>query len=677
MEKSKLKLYKPGDTDEEVLSVYHNWLEAKAYHQRNYNRCLENWRFYFALDPEMGLGQWPATVVQSMAQQHRQLLTYNFAKVSVDTLAGALAQTPYDPDFIPTADEVNGLTRDIKKAMFSDKELMDWDVTFLENIVHGLVWMSATRIKVSDKYHDLGNIGFETCLPGSVLPDPYWKTWASRDCKRAWKKSWLPVNELLELYPKAEPYVLDAKYHTKQFGDQYGANTGAVPYVSAEGTWGNAYEVVEQYDVIEEKVKSEWVITPDGDVEIPDMPNTDKPGWLNRFVPNWQPEGVFEKDEKKKVCIVRAICPSISHAMVLGKGKTEEQVEALPFHFWSASRHNGQNHSIIDSIKDVQRNINYWGSIIQHKIQTEGGGGAQFVDPAGFKNNQEYLDYCNNSNVPSKRFETKEGLLIDGKGLPAVPINKSPFPSEAYEGINHMINTILPGISKVTPAKLGQPGDTEGMSGRLYEMMKIQSDMQSYTIHSGLKLFYNGVYESYLIQAAQTYANEGIMRRFPINKGRESIALNEPVTLPDGRRGIKNDASKLREMRHKVVISEKQASPTEKRDRVAQLSNLLKNIPPEKQMTRSVVWNKIMTNLDSLDEEDRELLEQADEMEMALAHANIEMQIATAKANTANAAVAGMQAQQATQPPVEGEETDEQSEETPIEEPQAPQEAQI
>ena len=52
--------------DDEVLYTYQQYLSAKTYHERNYNRCLENWRFYFGLDNELGLGQWPASVVQQM-----------------------------------------------------------------------------------------------------------------------------------------------------------------------------------------------------------------------------------------------------------------------------------------------------------------------------------------------------------------------------------------------------------------------------------------------------------------------------------------------------------------------------------------------------------------------------------------------------------------------------------
>lgn len=642
----KLDLLKSNKPSDEVLHVYQNYLEALKYHGRNYNRCLENWRFYFGLDAELGLGQWPMSVVQSMGAS-RQLLTYNFIKVAVDTLAGSIMQQPFDPDFIPVNSEITSLITGIKKAMYSDKELMDWDTTFLEVVVHGLIYEAVCKIKVSDKYSELGNIGFEICTPGSVISDPYWKTWNSRDCKRAWKKTWIPVKELVELYPEAIPYVQGELAQTKHLGDRYDANTGAVPFVGANGQWGNAYEIIEEYNVLEEKSKSEWIITPNGDVEIPKMPDSNKPNWLDNHIPDWSPEHVYEKDEKRKVCVVTAICPSIGHYHALAKGKTLEQVEALPFHFWSASRHNGQSHSVVDGIKDVQKNINYWESMLTHKIQTEGGGGAQFVDPAGFKDRNEYLRYCRDANDPTARFETKEGLLIDGKSVPSKSVQNSGFPSEVYENLNHMIHTILPNISKVTPAKLGQPGQEEQMSGKLYDMMRVQSDVQAYTIHYGLRLFYNSVYESYLLQAAQTYSNEQIPRTFAIKKGRESITLNEPVTLEDGQTGIKNDVAKLKEIRLKVIISEKQASPTEKRGRVNELSLLLKEIPEDKTLTRSIIWSKVIENIDYLDEETKEMLEEADIKELELADANVFAAIETAKMN---AIMAQAQSQQAVQP---------------------------
>jgi len=423
--------------------------------------------------------------------------------------------------------------------------------------------------------------------------------------------------------------------------------------------------------MVERKIKSEWVITQQGDIQIPDIPDIDKPAWLNRFAPDWQPERVYEKEDKDNICIMTRICPSIGHTTVLDKGMTEEQVQALPFHFWSASRHNGQSHSVVDSLKDVQKNINYWESMLTHKIQTEGGGGSQFVDPAGFKDYNEYLRYCKEGNNPRARFETKEGLLIDGKSVPSKPVQNSAFPREVYENLNHMIHVIWPNISKVTPAKLGQPGQEEQMSGKLYDMMRVQSDIQAYTIHKGLNLFYNGVYESYLLQAAQTYSNEMIPRTFSVNKGRESITLNEPITLPDGRTGIKNDVSRLKQIRVKVIISEKQASPSEKRARINDLSNMLKEIPPDKILTRSIVWNKVINNLDYLEEDDREMLEQADTMELELAQYTVLSQIEAAKLNILNAQMQGKQLTQIPdegQPPNEGSPT-----ETPQENPEQPQ----
>ena len=578
------------------------------------------------MDADLGLGQWPSAAVQTMEQQRRQILTYNFIKVIVDAMAGSIMQVPFDPEFIPVNGKMTSLTQAIQKAMYSDKEIMNWDVAFLEVVTHGLIHQAAAKIVIDDKYNDLGNIGLEICLAGSVLTDPYWKAWSSRKCRRCWKESYLTPDELVKMAPHLERFLGSEISQQKLHGDRYDFDNGAVPFPARETSWGNAFQVISEYEVTEESFKREYVITAQGKIPIPDIEDDRKIGWLNQNVPDWQPENVFEKMETHDVSRVRSIVPEISFGDLAEEEKTEIQVDALPFLFWSASRHNGQNHSIVDSVKDVQKNINYWESMLSHKIQTEGGGGSQFVDPAGFKDRDEYLNYVNNRNIPTKTFEVKEGLLIDGKGVPAKATQQSGFPRELYENLNHMINVILPSISKVTPATLGRTESGTDVSGKLFESLKIQSDIQAFTINFGLRQFYNDYYEAYLIQAGQTYANERVPRDFPINKGRDKITLNERIVLPDGSVGIKNDAAMLKEIRHKVIISQQQASATEKRENADKLSKLLSTIPETKLLTRSIVFHRMIQNLDQLNDDDRELLEHADKLELDVAEMTLMLQ---------------------------------------------------
>jgi hypothetical protein len=236
---------------------------------------------------------------------------------------------------------------------------------------------------------------------------------------------------------------------------------------------------------------------------------------------------------------------------------------------------------------------------------------------------------------------------------------KSEFPREVYEHLNHIITVLLPHISKVTPASRGMTENSQ-QSGYLYKLMKMQTDVQSYTIYFGLRQFWNEVYESYLMQAALTYSNEGIPRKFSSPGVKESITLNEPITLPDGRKGIRNDVRQLKKIRHKVIVSEVQQSPTKNLEDLQVIGEFMKGIPQTKLATINYLSNKMTQKIDSFSEEDKEILEALGDKELEVILEQLEVQKAQATLqkiglqNQLAQAQAQMQPQPPQQPPQGG-----------------------
>ena len=64
----------------------------------------------------------------------------------VTALAGSLLQMKFDPAFIPVNASITSLTEAIQKTMYSDKEMMDWNATFHELIVGGLIHEGCFKI---------------------------------------------------------------------------------------------------------------------------------------------------------------------------------------------------------------------------------------------------------------------------------------------------------------------------------------------------------------------------------------------------------------------------------------------------------------------------------------------------------------------------------------------------
>jgi hypothetical protein len=380
------------------------------------------------------------------------------------------------------------------------------------------------------------------------------------------------------------------------------------------------------------------------------MEDTRKPEWLNINHPEWSPDMVYRKPTIERYCTVETVCPGLTQVDYLYSGKSEVQCGQVPFFVWSASMHNGECHGAIDSIKDACRNINYWESMCTYKMQVEGGGGSKFVDPSGFRDHDEYLKFCNTSNDPTKTFETRPGLLVDNKGLPVRPTIESEVRSDIFNRIDHIIHTILPQISKVVPAMAGRTDSGNQTSGRLFQMLKLQSDQQVFTTHFGLKICFSDIYDAYFIQAVQLYSNEDIERSFSFNGGKETITLNQEVEEPDGPHMV-NRVADLKSIRHKTIISEAKGSPSEKMSNIEIMSEYLQSLAPIatfKPATIGLVTKKIAENIDQFNEEDRDELARVSALESELQISQIELAIANAKFQKAQV---DMQLQQMGIPP--------------------------
>jgi len=597
------------EPDEKLMSTYQGWQRAREHFSRHRQRGIENWRQYLAHDNELGMGQWPERSVSYMLEQNRQLLTYNFILPTVDTIAGGIMHVPFDPEYYPINTKMSSITEAAKKAMYADKEVMDWPVAYFELVRAGLVHEGWIKMYVSDEYDPLGNIGLRSCLPGSVTPSPYWKSLLTKDCPRLWYESWHSVEEIKESAcgEARERLEYEIKLQ-KRYGDEYGAHTGVVPYNTEDNRWGSHHRVIQEYSMITEKTQQDYVKLMDGEVyPIPrTIPKDRRLEWLNRWHPDWQPDGVWTEEESIKTCTVRSIAPSISDHVVLEDKPIELQIGRLPFFCWSACRVNGESHSIVDSIRDPQLNINYMLSLTAYKIQVEGGGGSQFVDPKAFESNEEYERYITNRNDPTENFRTRPGLLLEGK-RPAVPTATSGYPGEVYKFLENMIDVVFPRVSKVPSVQRGM-SDTSGDSGKLFEAKKIQSDQALYTIHYGLRLFWNEVYEAYFMAQPDVYGNERVPRTFVYNKGRESVTFNERVTLPDGRVAIKNDILELKRIRSKVIVSETSSSPTEKLENVQVMAKMLQTMGALDPATAQLISTKIAEYLPGINDEDRDAL---------------------------------------------------------------------
>ncbi len=612
-----------------------SWLErhasdVRSYHQLTIDRLISNWRFYWALNPELGLGQWPANVASRMIQDGRGLLQYNITKPTIDAIAGGILQQKFEPNFLPAFGDATTLTTAIKQVMVRDRELCDWHAAYLELVIHGLICYGVIRLIIIRDYNQMGNIGIETLLPGSVLFDPDHKETLIKNCKFADRDAWLTVGEIADIYPEHAEKVKWEADRLKKDGPSYDTGGNILPNLAQASRAGSKYRVVERTEQVKQRITKEFAVRITGEsIEIPSgMEDNLKPEWLNSNVPDWDPGMVYEKPEVVSITMVRSACSMLTNEL-LENTPHQIQLGRLPFFRWAASCNNGEVQGMVDALRDLQANINYGESMIQHKLQVEGSGGSQFIDKSIFESEAEAMRYARDRNNPRAVFKLKPGFLDRG-AVPAVPTHKSQFPADIYQHVNHLFETLLPRISKVSPSYIGRPEQGNQTSGRLYELLKIQSDTSLYTIHYGLHQFWNEFYESYLMLAVDVYGiadEDGVPYQREFKGGDLPVTLNEQVELEDGRIAIKNDIRELRRIRHRIVISETQESPTTRYSNIATLSQYMSMIPPEATASRILINAEIAKNIDQFSKATKEQLEKTSQMEYEKAMSMLELDL--------------------------------------------------
>ena len=631
--------------------------EAVAHDEKNYQRSISNRRFYWGLDADKGLGQWPQQGVEEMVRLRRQIATFNISAPILDQIAGAMLKSPFSVNWSPVSSMITRLTHMLKGAYLSDYELCDWAMALIDIVLNGLIYRADAEIFNSHEYDSkFGNVGLRCRLPGTVVYSPNWKTRPSKDCKKCWVDSWLTPLEMMDVFKGKAEAIDRAIWYTKHgrtpdalrawaqqqliLGEQYGENRGPHPYSRYDDEWGSQRRVTTEYTMRTVRRTYDYVLTNEyGPVRIPDLPDAAaKIHWLNATFPDgWRPDAVWEDEEEERVQIARTICPSLLMNTLLGDGPTEVQCNRLQFIPWSVDRLDGESKGLIDTLRDANQQTNYLLSMQMYKLQTEGGGGAQFVDPSAFKNRREFLKYCNNRNNPTENFELKDGALARFPNGPAVPVRQSQWSADINNYLMTLLDTLIPRISKVVPATQGRT-EQSGESGYLYRLKKLQADIAQYTMYESYRLWWNEVLEAYYYQATHQYGN-GVQREFYNVRDGNSFTINERVTGPDGAEYIKNDFSMLRQMRHKVVITEDQHAPTRQIERMVVAQDAMRALPPDKMLTRMKLGTMLATSMDQWSPEDREELERIGDLEMALAEQNMRTALAEARRREAAAAL--------------------------------------
>lgn len=604
---------------EKVNLITSEFNGALAYYQDDMDRQNESWGLYSGL----GDSQYPAEIKAQMAKENRNPFQGNIIRKKVDGLAGSIIKNFYDVSFESVNGELRDLTRYIKELMLIDKELLDWNQSYVELVKDGLIHLGVEEIYIDYRYNPLGNIGFRRILPGHILLDPDWLTNNAWDLKKAWKSAYLTPKQMKELY-KTKSTEIDTYIKIKEGNPtnfENGDMTKGVIHNENQTSYGDKYQVIE-YHHMEKETKSVSIDVETGMI-VPEGPEEFKQQWaeLNGVDLKY---GVMTREEEVEVYYVTTICPTLSNNFVLEDKRGVIQIGRLPFFPWSSARINGKNSGIPDLLKSVQQTYNFRESMLDYMIKTSPVGG-KLVDPALFDNDVSKMDqFARNANNPAFIGFTATGALASGRNY----FQELPRSTVDYGIVNELQRMLdmFDVISAQTGTMDGQSSGSED-SGIFFARRAMQSEVAQTILVKSLEQLWNEKGEAYLLLAKTLYS--GVYREFYIMGTGEKIELNKPIITPSGE-VLENDISQL--PRTKVTVNQSPEGVTTRLVDRSVNSELIRVLPPENSISRTLAVKNVMKTLDNAKNE-REQYNEAAEIEFALAREKALTEIMQLKAS--------------------------------------------
>ncbi len=623
------RIVSKSDSDR-VMQIQNEFEGAVRMREADFKAEYDAWRMYFAVDG----GQWPEEDLRVLREEQRHAYQFDIAGPKVDTLAGSIVGDMPDLDWQPARGQKTESTEAIKSKYYEDKEVANWESHLVDGVRDGLVHGGWFQMIETKKHDPLGNIGIERCLPGYVIPDPYWKTNNDRDLMNLYKVGYFTPEGLAYKYNARHDEIMRAIQDQKRYGKQYNVSNAADQRLRYIGQVGDEWRVIEHW-WLEIKKRTMLAGLKTGSAQVVYFPLTDDRAIIERFAQvnqvDW--ETVEEIPHDEIICHRTAVCPDLSSDLVLADGRSNMQVQGLPFFHFTVTRHNGRNKGIVSAIMDLQRTINRRESLVTELIE-KANGGAELYNENLFTDPAEKQRFIKNKNKPGSSFFVD----LDHSGKTHEKIGPAQYPPTALDQISRMYD-ILPLISRVSDA-MSAMSDSED-SGILFERKYQINKIGNILLYKSVKQIFNNVGEAYFYAYQRKYRNVPLEVKHHATG--QPIQLNARRIDPQTGNIVIVNAVEYTP-RCTVIVSENTKSQTYQMRYRSIYAELLEKIAPDS-VYYPLYLSKFLSTIDSQSDKDRALVEMANQLEMSRAQMRIITEMTTMAATMKNNALTAAQAE--------------------------------
>jgi len=418
------------------IKTFQDWYkEAEQGNQKWRDNAVENWKFYAGT-------QWDESTIQALKKEKRPYLTINKILPIINFLSGYQIQNSYEIGITPkkntTQNEALILSEIIKSITDVSGLQSQISKFFLDGVITGRGFLTG---RVSYDYDVIrGDLIIERISPLNVLYDPASEKNDLSDCEYVIKTVWMSADEIKALFPDKASDIDNIHLHTQE--------------IKFRGAERSKYDDNTSVSVLQQSkllVKEIWYLTPTTKYFIVSS------GLIYTAYTQEDITAIIQQNQLLNYQVISRPSRQLNLATVLGDLTLQDIQKPLgdfnqfpfvsffPMKIENIDEIDIRDLSIIDNLKDIQREINKRRSQQLHIVNTFAHSG--------------WLNKKNEGADPRKlqEFGSTPGIVIEYQNIPPAQITPPPPPQSVMLSEKEATQD-LKEISAVNPDLLGYQG---------------------------------------------------------------------------------------------------------------------------------------------------------------------------------------------------------------------------
>jgi hypothetical protein len=535
---------------------------------RWHKRSKECWEFY---DNE----QWTSADKEALRQRRQAPITINRIAPTIDLVVGLQVTQPVEWNARPVGLQDDSVAQAMSAAMkFVSIQNNSFDTlidAYRDSLVYGIGWM-LTGFYIRDPDPRSEPVQITRVDPREIMFDPKCKNKDLSDAKYIiWSRK-IELDDALRAFPKLKSKYSQRgleRYYSDETGNDYKVYDGMIDVIPPPSMWDqlsdwNMYEQDDHDPETETIIIRELWERTTRDAMLMEHRN----GYIHEFDPNDENAmTMLMSDDVRRV--FKTTIPYIRYHVFSGttllvSEDSPYKHNRFPFvPVWHKRDRNGDPFSMVETLKDMQREINHRRSRLLWELISN----SLRISPKAFAATQLTMDEVQMKAARPDSIWVGDRDDIDVMPKPATASSQFQLMQDAKQEIQSVsgMNDDLMGF------------DSSSRSGKSKQISMIQGATIQRPKEANLHLAHKICGELVMQLIQQAHTDEWVVRITDNMNQEQVIQLNTPMVDPEtGQMRVLND---ITQARFDVQIEEAPWTPTQRDRAMALLSDMIQSEP--------------------------------------------------------------------------------------------------